>query len=1013
MTVPALAIGALALPVLFTGCSSSKHDPDAPVAAPVITAQPANVNAVDGGTATLSVTATGDSLSYQWRRGGASLLGKTSATLTLNPVATTDAGSYTVVVTNTVNGRTATTTSAAAVLSIVAKAEAPVFTTSPAAASAVEGGSATFNALATGNGTVTYQWLKGGTALVNQTGAALTISPVTAADAGSYTVTATNTLNGTTAATTSAAAVLTVLPAATVPVIGTAPAAQTVLEGDSATFTVAATGNGALSYQWLLGGVPISGKTNAALTLSPVLLTDAGDYTVTVTNTLNGTTATATSAAATLTVTPKPVAVSITAQPQPAVVTAPAGATFSVTATGNNLSYAWKDGSGAAVGTDSPTLTVAATDLHTVSNSYTVTVTSGSTHVVSDAATLTVSAPKPVYAGDPTVTDTTRPYTVVSSFLTTAPADPSGSFRVGYDTAKLSPVWSSACFFPSAPWTFARPSDYPTDPRIAGSAISSDYSGTGYSRGHQTQFANLRDVYGPDAGASTMYMTNMCPQVQALNGGVWGDLETLTTQTLTAAFGRVWIYTGPIFSTPLVAPISAKNIPIATAFYKILVRETPAGPKVLALIVPHSTTVSGTAGPAVTMVDADLWKFATTVDRVQELTGLNFFPAPASPLPATFTSVVDVTGWGNTLEQGPNRPNVHIIKPSWDSTFTHVHNTTNAVTTIATSNAMVGDAVPFEGQATADPDAITGTTWNFGDGSATVTTPSTTHVFTTAGSYTASFTATDALGHTSTLSRVVTITSPTPTTPTFTTQPQTQTVFAGNAVFLSAAATGNGTVTYQWQKDSVDIPGATAATLKLTSVTTANSGTYTVIATNTSGSSALTATSNSAVLTVNAVPAKDMYEGFETGAKTSYTSGVVALGTGSWTLTDALLASSTANGGSTSDHFLGLAGVRLRNSAPGGKITMGFDWALGAQSVSVKVAKYGSEAPGPIGLFSSVDGGTTWVHVLPDATITSTTPTTVTWTVGIAGSVRFELRRMDATNNTLRSCIDDFYIVGY
>jgi len=734
---------------------------------------------------------------------------------------------------------------------------------------------------------------------------------------------------------------------------------------------------------------------------------------VVVTNTLNGTTAAATSAAATLTVTPKPVAVAITAQPQSATVTAPDGKTFSVTATGANLSYVWKNGSGTVVGTDSPTFTVAATDLHTVSQTYTVTVTSGTASVVSDPATLTVVAPKPVYAGDPTVTDTSRVYAVVPSFITTAPADASGSFRVGYDTGKLSPVWSSACFFPSAPWTFTRPSDYPTDTRIAGSLVSADYSGTGYSRGHMTQFANLRDVYGADAGASTMYMSNMCPQVQAgFNDAAWNDLEVLTTQNLTTSFGRVWIYTGPIFSTSLVAPIGAKNIPVATAFYKIMVREEAGVPKVLALIVPHSTTISGTAGPTVAMAAGDFWKFATTVDRVQELTGLNFFPVPSSPLPATFTSVVDVTGWGNTLEQGPNRPNVHMIKPSWDSTFTHVHNTSSAVNTIATYNALVGEAVPFEGQATGDPDAIVSTSWTFGDG-ATATTPSTTHVYTTGGSFTVTFTATDAQNHTSSISRVVSITSPSPTTPTFTTQPQAQTVFAGNAVFFSAVATGNGTLTYQWQKDGVDLVGKTTASLKLTAVTAADNGTYTVIVTNTSGSSSLTATSNGALLTVNAIPASDMYEGFETGTKTGYAAGTLTLSTGSWTLTDSLLASSTLNGGSTNDHFLGLAGMRLRNSSPGGKATMNFDWALGAQTVSVTLAKYGSEAPGPVGLYSSIDGGTTWVHVTPDYTPASTTPTTVTWTVGIAGAVRFELRRMDAAFASTRACIDDFHIVGY
>ncbi len=791
-----------------------------------------------------------------------------------------------------------------------------------------------------------------------------------------------------------------------------------MLEGEPATFTVAATGNGTLTYQWLFNGTAINGKTDSALTFSPVLLTDAGDYAVVVTNTLNGTTAATTSAAATLTVTPKPVAVAITVQPQSKGVTAPDGATFSVTATGANLSYQWKNGAGTVVGTDSPTLTIPATDLHTVSQTYTVTVTSGTTSVVSDPATLSVVAPKPVYAGDPTVTDTSRVYTVVPSFITTAPADPSGSFRVGYDTGKLGPVWSSACFFPSAPWSFTRPSDYPTDTRITGSLASGDYTGTGYSRGHQTQFANLRDVYGADAGASTMYMSNMCPQVQAgFNDAAWSDLEILTTQNLTTAFGRVWIYTGPIYSTPLVNPIGTKNIPIATAFYKILVRETAGVPKVLALIVPHSTTVSGTSGPAVPMVAGDFWKFATTVDRVQELTGLNFFPAPSSPLPATFTSVVDVTGWGNTLEQGPNVPNVHIIKPSWDSTFTHVHNTTNAVNTINTYNGLVGDAIPFEGQATPDPDGITSTSWTFGDGSAAVTTPTTTHVYTAAGSYTATFTATDAANHTRSISRVVSIKTLDPTAPNITTQPASQTVFAGNAVFFTVAATGNGTITYQWRKDSVDLPGMTTATLKLTNVTSADAGTYSVVVTNTAGSGSLTAPSADAALVVNTVPANDMYEGFEIGTKGSWATGTPnpALQTGVWNLTDALVGKSAANGGLAADNFVGLQGVRMRNASTSatGKMTMAFDWPNGAQSVSISLAKYTTDTTiGTLGLRYSTNAGVNWVNLSETFTPTGTTPTTVTWTVGVNQPIRFEIYRTDALANG-RVCIDDFHIVGY
>jgi alpha-tubulin suppressor-like RCC1 family protein len=87
----------------------------APVA-PVITGQPANVVARGASNTTLSVTATGTALAYQWLKGGNVIAGATSATLTRNGVALGDAGSYAVLVSNTAGA----VVSNAALLSVIA-----------------------------------------------------------------------------------------------------------------------------------------------------------------------------------------------------------------------------------------------------------------------------------------------------------------------------------------------------------------------------------------------------------------------------------------------------------------------------------------------------------------------------------------------------------------------------------------------------------------------------------------------------------------------------------------------------------------------------------------------------------------------------------------------------------------------------------------------------------------------------------------------------------------------------
>ncbi len=92
------------------------------------------------------------------------------------------------------------------------------------------------------------------------------------------------------------------------------------------------------------------------------------------------------------------------------------------------------------------------------------------------------------------------------------------------------------------------------------------------------------------------------------------------------------------------------------------------------------------------------------------------------------------------------------------------------------------------------------------------------------------------------------------TAPSFTTQPVSQTVDEGANVNFTAAASGDPTPTFQWRKDGVNIGGATAATLSLTSVGTTDAGSYTVVATNSEGS----ATSNAATLTVNQVSSGEL-----------------------------------------------------------------------------------------------------------------------------------------------------------
>ncbi len=120
---------------------------------------------------------------------------------------------------------------------------------------------------------------------------------------------------------------------------------------------------------------------------------------------------------------------------------------------------------------------------------------------------------------------------------------------------------------------------------------------------------------------------------------------------------------------------------------------------------------------------------------------------------------------------------------------------------------------------------------------------------TTAGTYDLTLTVFSALNGTGfklgPYAYAITVNGTSTSPPSFTTQPQSQTVTVGAPVTFTAAA--GGSPTYQWQKDGANLAGATTASYTIASVAAGDAGTYVVVATNSAGS----VNSSGAVLTVN------------------------------------------------------------------------------------------------------------------------------------------------------------------
>lgn len=176
------------------------------------------------------------------------------------------------------------------------------------------------------------------------------------------------------------------------------PTAQTAKAGDFASMDVGASGFGTLSYQWRFNGADLEGQTDSFLWINSVNMSQAGQYSVVVSNLFGG----VTSRTATLTVTPTPP--TITDQPQSLTVTAGSTASFLVKVSSTDLptlSFQWMKNGVNISGATNPLYRITATTTNDA-GSYSVAVQDSSGKATSSRAVLSVvgSTPTPPSLAD-------------------------------------------------------------------------------------------------------------------------------------------------------------------------------------------------------------------------------------------------------------------------------------------------------------------------------------------------------------------------------------------------------------------------------------------------------------------------------------------------------------------------------------------------------------------------------------------------------------------------------------
>jgi hypothetical protein len=713
---------------------------------PSIVTQPASLTVTAPEGASFSVDATGDApLSYQWRRNGVDIAGATNSTYALNPTAVADSGAqFTVFVSNAAGNVTST----AATLTVNPAPVPPSITTQPANMTVTEPAAANFSVVATGDAPLSYQWRRNGVDIAGATNSTYALNPTAVADSGAqFTVFVSNAAGNVT----STAATLTVNPAPVPPSITTQPANITVTAPAGATFSVAATGDAPLSYQWRRNGVDISGATNSSYTLNPTVVADNGaQFSVNVSNAAGN----VTSEVATLTVNPEPVAPSITTQPANATVTAPGAATFSVVAAGDApLSYQWRRNGVDIAGATNPSYTLDPT-AHPDDNGaqFTVRVSNAVGNVTSAVAMLTVN-PAPVA---PSIT--TQP----ANLTVTAPGSATFSVAATGD-APLSYQWQRN----GADIAGATNSSYTLDP-------------TAHPDDNGAQFSvRVSNAAGNVTSAAATLTVNPTPVP-----------PSITTQPA---------------SVTVTAPAGATFSVVATGDAPLSYQWKRNGAD-----IPGATSSSYTLDPTAHPDDNGAQFSVRVSNAVGVLTSaaatLTVNPTPVAPGITTQPASQTVTEPAAATFQ---------VVATGDAPMSYQWRRNGADIPGATSSSY-----------TLNPTAVADNGAQFS-----------VHVSNAAGNIT---------------SAAATLTvNPAAAPPSITTQPANQTVTAPGAATFSVVATGDAPLSYQWRRNGADIAGATSSSYVLGSTTVEDSGAqFSVVVSNAVGS----VTSATATLTVNVAP---------------------------------------------------------------------------------------------------------------------------------------------------------------
>lgn len=183
-------------------------------------------------------------------------------------------------------------------------------------------------------------------------------------------------------------------------------------------------------------------------------------------------------------------------------------------------------------------------------------------------------------------------------------------FSLSYCESHEQAEWVAYKLIPEFLTGVSRTDDYRDDPKVqTGSATLEDYRNSGYDRGHLLPAGSMK--HNNLAMSESFYLSNISPQKNEFNGGAWVSLEE-NVREWTRKSDSLYVVTGGILY-PGLEKIEGTNVSIPQYFYKAIVRFKTGRVDGIGFIMENKK------------LDKNVIYYAVTIDKIEEMTGIDFF----------------------------------------------------------------------------------------------------------------------------------------------------------------------------------------------------------------------------------------------------------------------------------------------------------------------------------------------------------------------------------------------------